>query len=452
MLDIYKRILEPLRTKVSRICVPDHQIELWKEYFENVIVSSEAEKTVPIEFGMVCGAHLANVLSLCSRIGTFGVVCVEGDSELQVPSELPFDVYHYKPESVTILIKRRPCIYFDSSTGHGLCSIMNKIASAAYYCEKYGYDLMVDRCYSAVTVGYATQQRTRNYLTTIFRRLKVYDSSSSPVHMNALVIPSGDYPAHLTDPSRNLLLEGLNTNCQFFFKMARRGVLSSYFDLDDPEILDYIAEKYNLRNGDINVMVGLRMKCDGAVYRLNKPTYKNAIDTIVKEGKARGRHVTLYVFTDIDEWHYMIDESCDYKLIRVQEDDLTQFYLGMQMNYFIVGESGFYWWMAFLNGVNNRGGVVYTFESIFPDSIVLPDWKLLPLFINTDWLFVPRKDAPYADLGYVGVNKPLGLIQEICKANPLCAAFNTDGFMKSNTTVTIDGFQNEYQGLYVRNR
>jgi hypothetical protein len=168
-------------------------------------------------------------------------------------------------------------------------------------------------------------------------------------------------------------------------------------------------------------------------------------------------YVLSDVLSDVDDISCMIDKSIKYNIIHVNEDDISQIYVGLMCNYYILSDSTFHWWIAFLKWSMDNSVIVYVFNNTditnrcLLNSTLKTNWKFVDIIPDDNFVFFKNKDYPGHDIFYKYVSVPL--LMDYAKQNKQCVAFNTLGFFKDyfelNGLQPSPYFTND-DGIYVK--
>jgi hypothetical protein len=238
--------------------------------------------------------------------------------------------------------------YAQCSNGMGLGNCLFVISAAIYYCETYGYHLKVIKNKpslfgTSTDFGKHVCHKNCPYSETIFKRLTFTEIAQQP-----LVRVHNDFTDNLVVPTSNLLVTGFNQNLNLF-----RSVLSkipNYLNFDD-EIVSYLKKKYLLDEN--STCIGVRRGSDFAhMKKLTPSSYERAIEHI-KQINPRSK---FYVISDTPTSEFFNDIS--EPLIEVCESDIVQLCFGMLCNQYILSESTFHLWIAYLGTINSKKTVV----------------------------------------------------------------------------------------------
>ena len=338
----------------------------------------------------------------------------------------------------------------------GLGNCMFQIATAAYYCEKYNYKMYIDQefctCFEYGTSNmFGRQKSSGNYLNNIFKNIKIKTKSAELVYdifnkFTDNILPENDLN------KGNLSISGYSQNINLFYEIKEK--LFNYFYFDDDKSINYIKQKYNF--GDINVMVGLRLDTDGGFKysNLSYKSYKYVMDKIINENK--NKNVKFFILSDIDPSGFLINNT--HQVTIVNENDILQFYMGLECSHFILSESTYHYWIALLSNIKNKSKV-YVFnntELIYNPSKPFGhynrnlnfDWEIIEQQ-NDEFMFLPLKDQSGNDMFRKEVSVPV--LKELAINNKECVGFNTLGFFKNNieniTDLTCFG---PHEGIYIK--
>lgn len=263
------------------------------------------------------------------------------------------------------------CIF---SPGMGLGNSLFVIASGIYYCENHHYKLQIVKenpalfgtsCKFDKHVCYTINGKDIPYTDTIFSKLKVIDSiddSTEKIYNN--------YTNNINiNPSDHIIISGLNQNLELFNSVT--DAIPKYLNFDDMHIKNYILEKYgNIEN---STCIGVRRGSDFShMTKLTKTSYQKAIDYLNNKQQSN----TFYVISDTPTSNFFngITES----LIEVNEPDIIQIYFGLMCRNYVLSESTFHLWIAYLGtafGKNlDKTVVCYNDTDITSRNLNLNNW------------------------------------------------------------------------------
>ena len=265
-------------------------------------------------------------------------------------------------------------VYVYGIPGCGLGNVLFQISSAIYYCEKYSYGLEL---LSTDEVLYGTSNKhgkvkcivdeNNNFLSydkTIFKNIKFckYIPANcinlTNEYTSTIIIPTG-YP---------ILLHGYCQNINLFKDHLTK--MSKYLHLDDSHIKEYIFNKYgNITN---EICLGIRIGSDFShMKKITLNSYLKALEYYKHIGVNTN---TVYIISDTP--NNMLELEKHYNCIEVNEPDIIQFYFGMMCKNYILSESTFHLWMAYLGTCNDETKKVICFNDtdITNRSLNLKSW------------------------------------------------------------------------------
>lgn len=248
-------------------------------------------------------------------------------------------------------------VYFDGAGGLG--NSLFQLGVAVFYCEKYGMKMRLIRG-NALLFGTSNQfgknkvfLKDGQYLSydkTIFSHL-AFINEDQVDHPHVIV--HNDYSNNpILNITKSIFIKGYNQNVQLFLEYAHK--IPQYINIDDVYIKNYIHEKY----GDISdgVAICIRIGSDFANMKsITKQSYYKALDFLKTRGESTDK---LYVISDIPVKNYL-DGSISYT--EIDESDIVQIYFGIMCKNYILSESTFHLWIAYLGtdfGKNTKKNVV----------------------------------------------------------------------------------------------
>jgi hypothetical protein len=136
----------------------------------------------------------------------------------------------------------------------------------------------------------------------------------------------------------------------------------------------YIKNKYKLMNQK-NIMVGIRI-CDDFKHmnKITSNSYKRALYNLVNEDDD---DYNLIIIADtIQNINQMLNFNIKGNIIIIQEDDINQFNAGLLCNNFILSESTYHYWIAYLKFSIDQTSKVICFNNtdITNRNLALDDW------------------------------------------------------------------------------
>jgi len=344
----------------------------------------------------------------------------------------------------------------------GLGNNLYQIAVAIYYKETYkNCNIILNKNDDWLNFGsgnkFGKNRLKTSYLNTILNKFNTID-----------IVPPGDtllyndcFSLNKLDLSnvtnKNIIIDGYSQNVDLFFDVKDK--LCSYLNLEDKDIEQQMKEKYNIDNEAINIMLGIRIGTDGGFKysKFTKQSYKQIIDGIINSNINNNKPINLYVLSDIENFSFMIDESDKYKIIYVNDDDISQIYVGLMCNYFILSDSTFHWWIAFLKWSKDASTSVYCFNNTdttnrcLLNTTLKAEWKCVDLIPNENFVFMKYVDHFGSDM--FKINGSIPILMDRAEKEKDCVAFNTLGFFKNDINMdnlkTSPYFTNN-DGIYVK--
>ena len=269
-------------------------------------------------------------------------------------------------------------IYVGGTGGLGNC--LFQIATAIYYKEKYGGNIYLDSNNRSLFYGTSNVHgRQKNlvvkgkdvtYRDSIFKHFSYREVS------NGCEIVENGHTANKIVPRKNILIKGWCQNLDLFQDYLHK--MPEYLDLTDATITNHIKTKY--KNIDNGIMIGLRVGNDFRhMTGINRGSYINALEALKSAGVDIGN---LFIVSDVDDaWDRHFDLQNEYPATVIIEDDITQVYFGLMCQHYILSESTFHLWIAYLGTIDREDKKVI----VFKDSNITRD----PLSLN-NWMKVDR--------------------------------------------------------------
>lgn len=271
-------------------------------------------------------------------------------------------------------------IYVQGAPGMGLGNCLFQITLAIYYKEKYGMNIIL-RASEYILYGTSNKfGKTKckmvdgkyvSYRDTILKKFKFCDKieeNVSPIR--------NDSPAYIVTPTQSMVVEGFSNNILLYKDILHK--VPEYLYLHDVDTIRYIRMKYP--NIELGIMIGIRAGIDGGFKnKLNKQSYINALEHY------RGIGVcidNLYIISDTKNvWrdNYQLDTI--YPAVEVDEDDYTQLVIGMMCKHYVLSESTFHLWMAYIGTRDAPSKKVICFNNSDTTNVgwALENW------IRIDW-------------------------------------------------------------------
>lgn len=227
-----------------------------------------------------------------------------------------------------------PNVYLSGVGGLGNC--LFQLSAAIYYCEKYKYNLFLIKSPSLLfgtskmfgrVKCHTDGQEVLTYDKTIFNKLVFID------RLNEICqIIHNDYTENHMVIDENLYISGYNQNLNLFKEVFY--AIPRYLNLDDTLIKEYITNKY----GDLSsaTVIGLRIGSDFShMTKITPKSYMNALDILGV--------TNVYVIGDMPSDKFFGSTFKD-----IEESDIVQLYFGMMCKNYILSESTFHLWIAYL--------------------------------------------------------------------------------------------------------
>jgi len=227
-----------------------------------------------------------------------------------------------------------PNVYLSGIDGLGNC--LFQLATAIYYREKYNYNIFLIK---STPLLYGT--------SIMFGRMKCHTDGGVVVTYDKSIfnkltfienidafcqIIDNNYTAnHIIDG--NLFISGYNQNLNLFRDVFN--AIPRYLNLEDPTIKSYIINKY----GDISSSTVICLRIGDDFKHMNKITAASYLKAL-----ALLNTNSVYVIGDMS--NHKIFSTTSFK--DVEESDIVQLYFGMMCKNYILSESTFHLWMAYL--------------------------------------------------------------------------------------------------------
>ena len=269
--------------------------------------------------------------------------------------------------------KKNYSVYVDGIAGLG--NTLFQIATAISYKEKYNLDIFLKSDSYEIQYGtsimfnrikLSNDPISNEYITydkTIFSKFDYYDTA-----IHSVIELVNDYTDNIIIPSSDIRIKGYCQNIGLFKEYIHK--IPEYLHLNDPIRNNYIKSKYkNLENG---VMIGVRIGDDfNHMNKLTRNSYINALETL----KHIGVNIeNLFIIADVENAWEIFDLQNIYPATQVVEDDITQIYLGRMCSHFILSESTFHLWIAYLCNTVNKKVIVFKDTDITNRKLFLDDW------------------------------------------------------------------------------
>lgn len=269
-------------------------------------------------------------------------------------------------------------IYVNGVGGLGNC--LFQVAAAIYYAEKYNGEIILNPkskwIMSGTANAYGKHQIKRvngkdiTYNQSIFKNFKWSEKKE-----NAIIHNCNFEDKKLNNPSKNIHIQGYCQNKNLFLEYIDQ--IPKYLYLNDENIINYLKNKY--QGIEEGICVGLRVGRDFAhMKRLKTESYKKALITLKEMGININK---LFVISDTpNAWSDRFKLQQEYPAVEVKEDDITQFYAGMLCKHYVLSESTFHLWIAYMGTRNHPEKKVVCFKNsdITNRKLELDDWIQIP--------------------------------------------------------------------------
>jgi hypothetical protein len=263
----------------------------------------------------------------------------------------------------------------------GLGNCLFQISTAIYYCENFNYELCLIKNSTLLFGTSIHNERNqmlrinneyKTYDKTIFKNIKFVDNKS--YQFNSII--HNDYTVNIDN---NLIdkdcirISGYNQNIDLFKTVFDK--IPKYLNLHDDYCQTYILNKYgDITNG---TLICIRIGSDFAhMTKINKNSYLKALDYLKLNNEEDKK---IYIMSDVPIADYFGND----KFINVFESDIIQFYFGLYCKNYILSESTFHLWIAYLGtefGKNTNKNVI-----CFNDTDITNRNLSLETFIKLDY-------------------------------------------------------------------
>ena len=250
----------------------------------------------------------------------------------------------------------------------GLGNSLFQIASAIYYCETYDYKLILlytpEILFGTANMFNRQKCHIQNgeiypYTRTIFRKIPVVDEPEAFTEIENSFSANRPFPR-----AGNIKITGWCQNPDLFMDVFH--AIPRYLNLRDEAIEQYIAQKY----GDVRgaTMIGVRRGLDFAhMTKITDTSYRRALEHLESLGEPTKK---LFVIGDVSA---PLDLG-GRPYTEVNESDIVQFYLGLSCKNFILSESTFHLWIAYLATDPAKKVVCFKNTDITNRRLEMPEW------------------------------------------------------------------------------
>ena len=225
----------------------------------------------------------------------------------------------------------------------GLGNILFQLGTAIWYAEKYGFQpvlISTETTLHGTSNKHGRNRSSVGYDRTIFSKFEyaALPDTRTTVH--------NDYTSDRIIPSTNLKIGGYCQNLDLF-----KDVMHA--------IPRYLSFEHCQKYGDLSnaICIGIRVGRDFShMKRITQKSYVTALDLLSSRGIDTSN---VLIIADVDS--YWTDTK--YPVRHVVEDDVTQFSIGMSCKHFILSESTFHLWIAYLGTINDSSKTVVCFNN-----------------------------------------------------------------------------------------
>ena len=258
-----------------------------------------------------------------------------------------------------------------AKNGRGLGNCLFHIASAVYYRETFGGTILLaennDVRFGHPRFSLRMKKNGKDipYTDTILSKFGFYKKLEDHRIMH------NDYTNVKCVPDKNILISGYSQNLNLFKEYLHK--LPEYLNLQDKTIISYIQAKY--KNLDKGICIGLRVGEDFAHMKtITRESYINAL----KKLRQMGINIdNLFIISDVaDAWLHTFDLQDIYPATFINESDVVQLYAGLMCRHYILSESTFHLWIAYLGTIDNDDKKVIYFVNtdITRRPLALDNW------------------------------------------------------------------------------
>jgi len=292
------------------------------------------------------------------------------------------DIIKYYPPVINRFIMKT--VYIAGLPRCGLGNHLFQIAVAIHYAEKYGYKIIL---VSSLPMLYGTGNmfnkrkcyqkgnNTLGYDQTILSKF-TFITPQQFANLKKIRHPILRVNNHLSATNiitptngQDLEITGFSQALGLFRDVIPK--FPHYFNYHDPDIISYITDKY----GDISngVCLCIRKGDDFKhMIKLTTNSYTKALDHLQGTGVSLDK---LFIIADVPNIHKYFDLS-KYNYVEVDESDIVQLYFGIMCKHYILSESTFHLWMAYLGSLDDPESNVICFNNtdITNRNLALVDW------------------------------------------------------------------------------
>lgn len=248
-------------------------------------------------------------------------------------------------------------LYLRGTGGLGNC--LFQIATGVYYCEKYNYKMILIRnhsilfgssnCSGKIKCLTDSNNNFLSYDKSIFSNLEFIDNNN-----NDKLIVFNNFTDNKIKPENGIDIEiqGYNQNVNLFKEYMK--YIPKYLNLNDENIKNYILNKY----GDITNGICIGMRIGDDFKHMNKITAKSYITALDYYKQLNFNMENIFIISDVKHNFNLQQYNC----IEINESDIIQIYFGLMCKHYILCESTFHLWIAYLGTINDTSKNVICFN------------------------------------------------------------------------------------------
>ena len=198
-----------------------------------------------------------------------------------------------------------------------------------------------------------------NYKNTFFKKFNYINIR--PGNCQKII---RNYEEEIIDSNKeinNIFIEGFCQNVKLFYHNIYK--LVNALDFSNEEIKSYIRKKYGEVNSGICICLRQGYDMPGWLKKIfvDKNYYRKCINEIRKTNK----DIKLYIISDVaGAWKNIIGLDKEFPAIEVNEKDIIQFHFALNCSHFIMSQSTFHFWIAYVaEELNKNKKIFYKFWS-----------------------------------------------------------------------------------------
>lgn len=273
----------------------------------------------------------------------------------------------------------QPIVYVEGFEGFGLGNCLFQIVAALYYVEKYGYRLVIDDSSESMNIGTANVFGKTKLAVIDGYYVPYKYTLLSKLHFEHLDIPrnvvfNNDTGTVVDPKGKDLIVEGFNQNSKLYWE-CKDGWLK-HFNFEHPEFLKRAGKFFTeVDNDENNVLLCFRRGCDYmcVASKIQKEQYDKALNLLF--ANTGRKNYNYYIISDImDDYVKEVIERLKGKVYMcIEEDDVTQMYIGMRCTNFIITSSTFHYWIAVFSYLKHFKANVYMVDKFNYGHIDIPE-------------------------------------------------------------------------------